>query len=464
MTKNFPSGYAKFSKYSTILLVGSTLIFQGISLPNAFSTTAAIQLDNCIAAINDSSITRSTLPRILSYSSPTWGVPADRVSYSTAADIENAINSETLTVWVASGSGDFGAAQDSNKMDLFCGDSNNNTVPTLDAKAGQRDIFFGGNGNDEVGQMWESAFYGGPGDDRVQNTFSENARFYGGPGIDSMNVGGIGVPGSGTGDLSTWYQDSAFSLSSASQSVHMNTEITTVTSSIIGERTLSYAILPAVPTGLTFNALTGQLSGTPTSVQSATAYTFIGTSVNGAGSSAIQTFTLTVTVAAPAFTISSSSESKTVNTAISGYTITSTGGAIASYAISPAAPAGLTFNTTTGLLSGTPTSVAPATAYTITATNTASSTTQTFTLTVSAIPVVATNSAVEAAAQVEAARKAREQQELIEILALIPKIGELTLSLGETTRSLYSTKCVKGKTIKFVKKGSKCPKGFVRKK
>ena len=243
----------------------------------------------------------------------------------------------------------------------------------------------------------------------------------------------------------------------------MNTEITTVTSSIIGERTLSYAILPAVPTGLTFNALTGQLSGTPTSVQSATAYTFIGTSVNGAGSSAIQTFTLTVTVAAPAFTISSSSESKTVNTAISGYTITSTGGAIASYAISPAAPAGLTFNTTTGLLSGTPTSVAPATAYTITATNTASSTTQTFTLTVSAIPVVATNSAVEAAAQVEAARKAREQQELIEILALIPKIGELTLSLGETTRSLYSTKCVKGKTTKFVKKGAKCPKGYVKK-
>ena len=66
------------------------------------------------------------------------------------------------------------------------------------------------------------------------------------------------------------------------------------------------------------------------------------------------------------------------------------------------------------------------------------------------------------AAAAQAARLAREQQELIDILALIPKIGELTLSLGETTKSLYSTKCVKGKTTKTVKKGAKCPKGFVK--
>jgi uncharacterized repeat protein (TIGR02543 family) len=64
----------------------------------------------------------------------------------------------------------------------------------------------------------------------------------------------------------------------------------------------------------------------------------------------------------------------------------------------------------------------------------------------------------------DAAKRAAEQRELIEILALIPKIGELTLSLGETTKALYSTKCVKGKATKYVKKGSKCPKGFARKK
>ena len=69
-----------------------------------------------------------------------------------------------------------------------------------------------------------------------------------------------------------------------------------------------------------------------------------------------------------------------------------------------------------------------------------------------------------AAANAEAARKAKEQKELMEILALIPSIGELTLSLGETTQSLYSTKCVKGKTTKYVKYGAKCPKGYVKKK
>ena len=81
----------------------------------------------------------------------------------------------------------------------------------------------------------------------------------------------------------------------------------------------------------------------------------------------------------------------------------------------------------------------------------------------SATAAAQSTAADNSAAQAEAARRAREQQELIDILALIPKIGELTLSLGETTRSLYSTKCVKGKTTKFVKKGSKCPKGYKKK-
>jgi hypothetical protein len=90
-------------------------------------------------------------------------------------------------------------------------------------------------------------------------------------------------------------------------------------------------------------------------------------------------------LAAPAFTISSTSETKTVNNAISGYTITSTGGTIASYSISPSAPAGLTFSTSTGLLSGTPTSIAAATVYTITAINASGSASRTFTLTVTEI-------------------------------------------------------------------------------
>ena len=82
---------------------------------------------------------------------------------------------------------------------------------------------------------------------------------------------------------------------------------------------------------------------------------------------------------------------------------------------------------------------------------------------IEAARVAAAEAARVAVAEAEAARKAKEQKELIEILALIPKIGGLALSLGDTTKSLYSTKCVKGKTTKYVKYGAKCPKGFVRK-
>jgi hypothetical protein len=89
-------------------------------------------------------------------------------------------------------------------------------------------------------------------------------------------------------------------------------------------------------------------------------------------------------LAAPAFTISSVAETRTVNTAATGFTTTSTGGAIASFAIN-ATPAGMSFNTTTGALTGTPNTVAAATNYTITATNATGSATATFRLTVTAV-------------------------------------------------------------------------------
>lgn len=86
-------------------------------------------------------------------------------------------------------------------------------------------------------------------------------------------------------------------------------------------------------------------------------------------------------IAAPAFTLSSSSETRTVNTAATGFTINSTGGTIASFAIN-VTPAGMSFNTTTGALTGTPTEVAGATTYTITATNASGSTIRAFVFTV----------------------------------------------------------------------------------
>jgi len=129
-----------------------------------------------------------------------------------------------------------------------------------------------------------------------------------------------------------------------------------------------------------------------------TTYTFTITANNFAGSSIPSTISAPITtltpppatadapaptLATPAFTLTHTSETVIVDTAATGFTINSTGGAIASFAIN-ATPAGMSFNTSTGALSGTPTSVAGATTYTITATNASGSASQTFVLTVSA--------------------------------------------------------------------------------
>ena len=158
-----------------------------------------------------------------------------------------------------------------------------------------------------------------------------------------------------------------------------------------------------------------------------TAYTFTVKATNSVGSSSASSASASVTtnLAAPAFSLSSSSETKTVNTTISGYTITSTGGTIDSYAISPATPTGLTFNTTTGLLTGTPTSVAAATSYTITATNASGNSTATFTLTVSSAPAPATSSTSGAITPAPAPTKKQPK--------MVLTVETTTLSWLETT-------------------------------
>lgn len=137
-------------------------------------------------------------------------------------------------------------------------------------------------------------------------------------------------------------------------------------------------------------------------LQALTTYTFTITATTADGTSPVSAASIPITtpayvppapsatsapvLAAPAFTLSSTAETKTAGTAIVGYSINSTagGGAIASFAISPSAPAGMSFNSATGVLSGTPTTARTATDYTITATNNTGTASQIFTLTVTA--------------------------------------------------------------------------------
>jgi gliding motility-associated-like protein len=78
--------------------------------------------------------------------------------------------------------------------------------------------------------------------------------------------------------------------------------------------------------------------------------------------------------------------------AISSASPTSTGGTVATYAISPTLPSGLTFNTSTGVISGTPTAVSASQTYTVTGTTATASCVGTTTFTLEVFNAVAPSS------------------------------------------------------------------------
>jgi uncharacterized repeat protein (TIGR02543 family) len=173
----------------------------------------------------------------------------------------------------------------------------------------------------------------------------------------------------------------AFTLSSTSETRTVNIVATGFTINSTGGAIASYSISPSTPPGMSFSTSTGALTGTPNTVATATTYTVRGTNAAGYVET---TFVLTVNPTEPSFTLSSTSETRTVNTLATGFTIISTGGAVASYSISPYTPPGMSFSTSTGALTGTPNTAAGATIYTITATNVTGTTSRTFSLTISA--------------------------------------------------------------------------------
>jgi hypothetical protein len=162
-----------------------------------------------------------------------------------------------------------------------------------------------------------------------------------------------------------------------------------------GTAPLVYSILPALPTGLSINSATGEITGTPTAAISSTVFTV--TITDSKLQTASASFTLTVVVV-PALTLTQSvpSSSFVVNTAVTAFTpVTASGGSgTLTYAVSPALPAGLSYNTATGQITGTPSAVSALKTYTVTVTDALGQTaSSTFTLTV-AYPTLVLTKAV----------------------------------------------------------------------
>ena len=141
-----------------------------------------------------------------------------------------------------------------------------------------------------------------------------------------------------------------------------------------GNGTLRYGLSPAPPAGLSFDAETRRLTGTPAGTHAAATYTYTVTDADG--DTATLTFTITVAAAPPGATPSFGAssipdQSYRQNEGVAGLTLpAATGGnGTLRYSLSPSAPAGLDFNAATRRLTGTPTGTQDATTYTYTVTD-----------------------------------------------------------------------------------------------
>ena len=173
---------------------------------------------------------------------------------------------------------------------------------------------------------------------------------------------------------------SALSYSSNPATYTKYTAITANTPTSSGGAVTSYSVSPALPAGLTLNTSSGIISGTPTNLAADANYTITATNTGGSTDASVS---IAVNDIAPsALTYSSNPATYTTGSAITINTPTISGGALVSYVVSPALPAGLTLNSSTGVISGTPTTLTAASNYTITATNTGGSTPASLSITV----------------------------------------------------------------------------------
>jgi hypothetical protein len=175
-----------------------------------------------------------------------------------------------------------------------------------------------------------------------------------------------------------------------SSSFVVNTAVTAFTpvTASGGSGTLSYAVTPTLPAGLSYNTATGQITGTPSAVSALTTYTV--TVTDTLGQTASSTFTLTVAYPALVLTKAVPNSTLTKNVAITSFVPVTVSGGISpyTYSVSPALPSALNFNAATGAVTGIPNSTSVAT-YTVTVTDNVGQTkTETFSVTINNPPAL----------------------------------------------------------------------------
>jgi len=147
----------------------------------------------------------------------------------------------------------------------------------------------------------------------------------------------------------------------------------------------SWSISRPLPSGILFDAFTGNLSGIPTELFPRTMFTITAANSGGVATTFIN---ITVNAVAPTLAYSPDSLTLTNHSTITTLSPTTSGGDIVTWSIDPALSSGLTFNTANGEISGMPDALSVLTVYTISATNTGGTVTATVNITVNAVTSV----------------------------------------------------------------------------